>query len=157
MIPFHCRISVRHATVKAENDSLEPRGLPDPLFTGFSEATSAATARAVVVAMNSLQMAGGANLFDDQKDLSARMRGVLNAARPVRVLNNAIRWRDAGGGIHENAVGSQLRGVTGVRTRSGGIAGFEFHRHQPLSCLNQVVRFAGEPVAKRYERAVQPA
>ena len=81
---------MRHSTVKAESGSLEPSGLPDPLVTGFPEATSAATARAVVVAMNRLQMAGAAHLFDDQQDLFARMRGAFNAPRPVRVLNDAM-------------------------------------------------------------------
>src|ERR1035441_10096982 len=102
-------------------------------------------------------MAGTAHRFDGPYDLCACLRAVRNPPRPVRVSNDAARRGDAGGLLQENAIGSQLRGVAGVRTRAEGIAGFEFYGHQSLGCLNQVVGFAGEPVATRYERAVQLA
>jgi hypothetical protein len=109
-----------------------------------------------MVAVNFVRITGRAHLLHDPQDSAPRCWGVWNAPRPVRILNVAIRWRDAGDLLHENAVGSQLRSVAGVWTKSEGIAGFELDGHTSLRCLDQVVRFAGKAVAKRHKWTVWP-
>jgi hypothetical protein len=116
-----------------------------PLFTDAPKATSAATARLSVVAVNRLCLAGVADLIYDLQDFFAGLPSVLHPRTPVGVLNDGIRRGDAGGILHENAVRCQLRDLASVGISAEGIAGFDLHRYQPLGCFNQVVWLACGP------------